>query len=75
MENNNNTISYPHAYGYLDGGLRRFAESFEIKARASGHELDSFAIEYLKEELEKLADSAHAKGIEHFNESELWHGF
>lgn len=65
---NNNTVSYPYAYGLLDGSLKHFAETFELKLRAKGHELDSFTIEYLKEELEKLSNNAREKGIEHFNE-------
>lgn len=63
-----NKISYPYAYGLLDGGLQHFTETFEINARVKGFDVAPELVQYMKEELKKLADKAHDKGIEHNKE-------
>ena len=65
MTNNNNTVSYPYAYGLLNGGLQHFAETFEINARMKGFDVDPELMQYMKEELKKLSDKAHDKGVAH----------
>ena len=62
---NNNTVSYPYAYGLLAGGLHHFTETFEMKARMKGFDVDLELMQYMKEELEKLEARAHTKGVEH----------
>ena len=68
MTNNNNTVSYPYAYGLLNGGLQHFAETFETNARVRGFDVDSELMQYMREELKKLSDKAHDKGVAHNKE-------
>ena len=68
MTNNNNTVSYPYAYSLLSGGLQTFAETFEVNARMKGLNVDPELMKLMREELKKLSDKAHDKGVEHNKE-------